>query len=206
MKKKAVTLMIVAMLLVTLIPTLASASYTRYIYSQNGKGVHIRYGPSTDADVLCTADFGTKVTVVRNLGTGWSEIYWGGDDRFYIMTRFLVKSKPSKSTHTESSSSSKKQSSGTTAAAAASASSIQTLNNTFKTFKAVSVPYFVTVHPSRASGVVYVRFAPSKETDVLFAAREGKELSVIGELDGWYQVQDPDTGSVGYVIASRVSR
>ena len=98
MIKKILSLLTAVLLMAGLfIPTMASAATkTMYVYTENGKGLHIRYEPSTDAEILTDAKFGEKITVKKNLGNGWTAIYWGGDDVFYVQSRFLVKNKPTK--------------------------------------------------------------------------------------------------------------
>jgi uncharacterized protein YgiM (DUF1202 family) len=201
MKKKIVSLMAVAMILVLIIPTVAFATYTRYVYTKNGGTLKIRYAPSTNAEVLTSVDFGTKLTCIADVGGGWTEIYWGGDDRFYVMTKFLSKTKRAKPEKQPKATATPVPVAGPTAAPAAApvAAGIAEMNRIFKSFKSVREPYIVTVRPTRATAVVNVRFAPSRSAEVLFRAPDGKQLSVIGELDGWLQVQDPDTHSVGYI-------
>lgn len=201
MKKKIVSLMAVAMILVLIIPTVAFATYTRYVYTKNGGTLKIRYAPSTNAEVLTSVDFGTKLTCIGDVGGGWTEIYWGGDDRFYVMTKFLSKTKRPKPAKQPKATATPVPVAGNTPAPAAvpAVAANADLNAVFKTFKSVQDPYIVTVRPTRATAVVNVRFAPSRNAEVLFRAPDGKQLSVIGELDGWLQVQDPDTHSVGYI-------
>ena len=202
MKKKFLSLVAIAMILVLVIPTAAFATYTRYVYTKNGGTLKIRWYPSTDAEVLTSVPFGTKLTCVRDVGGGWTQIYWGGDDTFYVMTKFLSKTKRAKpEQQPKATATPVPVVPANTQAPAAGPRVVDTtqLNEVFKTFKSVREPYIVTVRPTRATAVVNVRFAPSKAAEVLFRAPDGKQLSVIGELDGWLQVQDPDTNSVGYI-------
>ena len=57
----------------------------------------------------------------------------------------------------------------------------------------------VTVRPSRASGWVNLRWAPSKQTEVMATYKANEKLLVIQELKNWYQVEDQDTGNVGFI-------
>ena len=60
-------------------------------------------------------------------------------------------------------------------------------------------PFSVTVRPSRSSGWVNLRWAPSKSAEVLATYRANDKLLVIRELDNWYQAEDQDTGDVGFI-------
>lgn len=211
MKRKFISLTAIALILVLIIPTVAFATYTRYVYTKNGGTLKIRYAPSTNADVLTSVKFGTKLTCIREVGGGWTEIYWGGDDIFYVMTKFLSKTKRAKPTPAPKATATPIPVAASDNNAPAPAPRITAapaldVNAVYKTFKSVQEPYMVTVRPTRATAVVNVRFAPSRAAEVIFRAPDGKQLSVIGELDGWYQVQDPDTGSVGFITSELTVR
>ena len=196
MTKKFLSILTAVLLLAALmIPAMASATETMYVYTQNGKGLHIRWEPSTNAEILTDAPFGTKITVKNHLGNGWTAIYWGGDDVFYVQTRFLVYNKPSKPT-----------SRPVTPTPAPANTGMDDLNRIFKTYRVVSNSYVVTARPTSISGWVNVRFAPSKQAELFATKRDGEQLYVLAELQGWYQVQDPITGYIGYVDANFVVR
>ena len=59
--------------------------------------------------------------------------------------------------------------------------------------------FAVTVRPSRASGWVNLRWAPSKQAEVMATYKANAKLLVIRETDHWYQVEDQDTGDVGFI-------
>ena len=44
-----------------------------------------------------------------------------------------------------------------------------------------------------------MRWAPSKKATLIHAYSSGEKLMVLAELKDWCQVQDPDTGWVGFV-------
>lgn len=196
MTKRFLSILTAVLLLAALmIPAMASATETMYVYTQNGKGLHIRWEPSTNAEILTDAPFGTKITVKNHLGNGWTAIYWGGDDVFYVQTRFLVYNKPTKPAARTA----------TTTTVAAN-TGMDDLNRIFKTYRAVSNSYVVTARPTSITGWVNVRFAPSKQAELFATKRDGEQLYVLAELQGWYQVQDPISGYIGYVDANFVVR
>ena len=196
MTKRFLSILTAVLLLAALmIPAMASATETMYVYTQNGKGLHIRWEPSTNAEILTDAPFGTKITVKNHLGNGWTAIYWGGDDVFYVQTRFLVYNKPTKPASRTATTTTVPANTG-----------MDDLNRIFKTYRAVSNSYVVTARPTSISGWVNVRFAPSKQAELFATKRDGEQLYVLAELQGWYQVQDPITGYIGYVDANFVVR
>ena len=198
MTKRFLSILTAVLLLAALmIPAMASATETMYVYTQNGKGLHIRWEPSTNAEILTDAPFGTKITVKNHLGNGWTAIYWGGDDVFYVQTRFLVYNKPTKPAA---------RTATTTTTTVAANTGMDDLNRIFKTYRAVSNSYVVTARPTSITGWVNVRFAPSKQAELFATKRDGEQLYVLAELQGWYQVQDPTTGYIGYVDANFVVR
>ena len=106
----------------------------------------------------------------------------------FISSRYLRKSKPPANPGSESSSSSSSGSSDTAAE----------INREFRSAKKVD-PFTVTVRPSRASGWVNLRWAPSKSTEVMATYKQNEKLLVIQETNNWYQVEDQDTGNVGFI-------
>ena len=198
MTKKFLSILTAVLLLAALmIPAMASATETMYVYTQNGKGLHIRWEPSTNAEILTDAPFGAKITVKSHLGNGWTAIYWGGDDVFYVQTRFLVYNKPTKPAA---------RTATTTTTTVPANTGMDDLNRIFKTYRAVSNSYVVTARPTSITGWVNVRFAPSKQAELFATKRDGEQLYVLAELQGWYQVQDPISGYIGYVDANFVVR
>ena len=79
------------------------------------------------------------------------------------------------------------------------------LNAEFRTARLVA-PFVVSVRPSRASGWVNMRWAPSKDTEVLATYRSGAQLTVIAETQSWYQVADPNTEATGFIMKNYVVR
>lgn len=192
MFKRILTLMAVAMLAATLIPTLASATETMYVYTKNGKNLNVRYEPNTDSEIYTTIPFGKSMTVLYHLGNGWSAVSWDGNI-YYVQTRYLVYKKPAK-----------KPESGKKAGNVST--TVAELNTIFKSYKLADTPFSITVRPTRASGWANLRFAPTKEAELMDTFRDGDQLLVIAELKDWYQVEDPDTGAVGYISSQFVAK
>ncbi len=190
MSKKILTLVLAAVLMIGVsVPAVSHAWYTMYVYTENGKSLNVRSEPRAGDNVLWTIPFGERVDVDYNLGNGWTALMAAGAyESVYVQTRFLVSEKPTR------------KPSGTTPSGnpSTNASTAKELNKIFRSYKRVN-PYRITVRPVRASGWVNLRFAPSKETEVMATYKANEQVTVIAELDGWYQVEDPNTGMVGYM-------
>ena len=78
------------------------------------------------------------------------------------------------------------------------------LNREFRSARVVQTPYTVVSRPVRASGWVNLRWAPSLEAELIETCPQGKELTVLTEMNNWYQVQDPTTGMIGFIMRKYV--
>ena len=193
MCKKILTLTALAVMLISLVvPAVSHAWYKMYVYTPNGKSLNVRSEPRTGDNILWTLPFGQEVGVDYHLGNGWTALMAAGEyQSVYVQTRFLVNEKPTKKPVVPTPS-------NKTANPGNNASTAAELNTIFKTYRSVT-PYRVYVQPTRASGWVNLRFAPSKETEVMATYRANEQVTVIAELKDWYQVEDPQTGMVGYM-------
>ena len=79
------------------------------------------------------------------------------------------------------------------------------MNEQFKTYKVVTRPFTVYGKPERASGYCNLRFAPNEKATLARRIRQNEMLTVIGETSRWYQVQDPQTGIIGYISRNYVT-
>ena len=171
-----------------------SAGYY-YVYTENGKGLNVRATPG--GEIVGSLKYGTRIyCYYRDGGNGWALIdytynmpgFGKGPYACFISSRYLRKSKPPANPGSESSSSSSSGSSDTATE----------INREFRSAKKVD-PFTVTVRPSRASGWVNLRWAPSKSTEVMATYKQNEKLLVIQETNNWYQVEDQDTGNVGFI-------
>ena len=129
-----------------------------------GKGLNVRSTPG--GDVVGSLKYGTKIyCYYRDGGNGWALIdyyynnpgYGYGTYAAYISSRYLRKNKPPAHNGGSSSSSS---------ASSASVDVTAEINAEFKSAKKVT-PFIVTVRPTRASGWVNLRWAPSKSAELM---------------------------------------
>lgn len=202
MSKKLMTLAVALVMMIGMaVPAVSHAWYYMYVYTENGKSLNVRSEPRVGDNVLWTLPFGEKVGVDYNLGNGWTALMAAGAyDTVYVQTRFLVSEQPTRRPTPQPTAKPAPSTNPATNAATAAE-----LNRIFRTYKKV-VPYNVIVRPVRASGWVNLRFAPSKETEVMATYKANEQVTVLAELNGWLQVEDPATGMVGYMSTQFVSR
>ena len=203
MKKRLIALLTVLVLAVSvMIPAALAEDNTPsdsegyyYVYTENGKGLNVRATPG--GEVVGSLKYGTRIyCYYRDGGTGWALIDYSynmpgvgyGTYACFVSSRYLRKSKPPAR---PSSGSSSTQPAATTDTATE-------INAEFRSAKNV-IPFSVTVRPSRASGWVNLRWAPSKSAEIMATYKANEKLLVIKELNNWYQVEDQDTGDVGFI-------
>ena len=212
MKKRFVSLMLIAALFAVLLPALAAADTyygTQYVYTDNGKTLNVRSSPSTGNNIIGTLKYGAEVTVIEIYANGWAQILWGQNEygefgAAYVQRRFLANHKPSSLPDQPSPAAS--SASGSASGSTDYAKVFSSMNAEFKSARQVAVPYTVAARPSRASGWVNLRWAPSVEAERIATCPQGKELTVLAELSDWYQVQDPVTGMIGFISGQYVTK
>ena len=215
MKKRLIALLTVLVLAVVgLIPAALaeddkpydSAGYY-YVYNENGKGLNVR--STHGGNVGGALNYGTRIyCYYRDGGNGWALIDYSynmpgvgfGSYACFISSRYLRKNKPPARPSGASSQTGAKTTGKTTAK-----TDTEDINAEFRSAKKVT-PFSITVRPSRSSGWVNLRWAPSKSAEVLATYRANDKLLVIQELDNWYQAEDQDTGDVGFISKQFVAK
>ena len=202
MTKRLISLALIAVMMAMFLPALAVAEdKTMYVYTDNGKSLNVRSAPNTGDNLIGSLKYGEKVDVI-SISNGWAKIWWeqsyyGEFGVAYVQSRFLVNKKPGSKPVTPT-----PAPTSTTDYAKA----FSNMNAEFNTAKKVAAPYTVVARPSRASGWVNLRWAPSTEAERIATCKQGKELTVLAELKNWYQVQDPETGMIGFISNQYVTR
>ena len=210
MTRRLISMVLIAILTAMIIPALSltDAYYgTQYVYTDNGKSLNVRSAPSTGDNVIGSLQYGAEVTVIEMYANGWAQILWEQKDNgefgaAYVQRRFLVNHQPTSQPVQPAAA----PASGTASEAADYAKAFSSMNAEFKSARKVAVPYTVAARPSRASGWVNLRWAPSTEAERIATCRQGKELTVLAELKNWYQVQDPETGMIGFISRQYTTR
>ena len=213
MKRKIISLLLIAVMAAMFLPTVAFADYygTQWVYTDNGKSLNVRSTPSTGNNIIGSLKYGAEVTVVEMYSNGWAQILWqqnayGEFGVAYVQRRFLVNHQPTSqpTQPTQPTQSSTASASGGTAVSTDLAKAFSSMNEEFKTGKLVT-SFTVYARPSRASGWVNLRWAPSTEAERIATCPQGKALTVIGETKNWYQVRDPQTSMIGFIMKKFVS-
>lgn len=225
MTRKLIALVLAAAIAALLIPAavLADGAWVMYVYTDNGKSLNVRSDPMTGDNIIGTLPFGREVTVRMTTSNGWACINYpnaqGGVA--YVMSRYLVPAKPASKSGPPTTAP-QSPAKPTTApvspgspvvpvspsSPAANTTAAQTLNDMnaqFRSARAAAYPYTVVARPVRASGWVNLRWAPSLEAERIATCPQGKELTVLCELKDWYQVQDPQTGMIGFISRQYVT-
>ena len=197
MKKTIGLVLALMMLVIAASAAMAESQGTEmYVYTENGKGLTVRSTMNTtDSNFVDSLPYGSKVFAYGNPKPGWTYIEYGNKSG-YVMSRFLVKTKPAPY---DPSSKPKTDNSFDTRTAV----TVEQINTLLASAKSVA-PYNVTVRPTRSSGWVYMRWLPTRNSAQMATFGANYQLTVIAELKDWYQVQDPATGKVGFVYKSYI--
>lgn len=196
MNKRILSLISAVILLLAVVCTAAVAEEetaeeagTYYVYTENGKGLNVRSTPG--GTVVGSLKNGSSVRVDAFVDDNWALITYHydnpgfgvGDYAAYINRRYLTKTKSTqRKANTDH----------------AVATTLDEINSEFRSARKVE-PYKVQVRPTRVSGWVNMRWAPSKSSELMATYKANSTLTVIKELTNWVQVEDPDTGDVGFI-------
>lgn len=218
MTRKLLSLTLALTLFLCAIPVLAenTSTATMYVYTENGKGLNVRSAPSVGNNIIDLAPFGTAITVLRFLENGWACIQWKQYGVAYVQSRFLQWTNPRtyvtpQPTATPTPTPTPYRATAvpyyytTPEPAYTYTDNLAVLNAEFRTARLVT-PFTVSVRPSRASGWVNMRWAPSKDTEIITNYRSGAQLTVIAETQNWYQVVDPNSEATGFIMKTYVTR
>ena len=176
-----------------------SAGYY-YVYTENGKTLNVRDAPG--GNVVGHLKYGARIyCYYKDDGNGWALIdydydkpgYGKGTYACFVSSRFLVTSRPAARTSGSSSAAP-----AATVPVAGSTDFLTEINAEFASAVRVE-PYKVTVRPTRASGWVSMRWAPSTSAQLMATYGANATLLVIRETTHWVQVEDQDTGDVGFM-------
>ena len=164
-----------------------------YVYTENRQPLNVRSEPQ--GQIVGRLEYGEKVTVLSVIGDRWAEITYHynhpengeGDWTAYVNWRYLIDIAPEeltalmereKETYT--------------------GDPMTDINAEFATAEAVK-PYRITARPARVTSWVNMRWIPSETGMVIARYTTTEELVVLKETAHYLQVQDPDTGDVGYI-------
>ena len=189
MLKRIISLLLAALLAAAFAVTAVAENGNNeyYVYTENGKPLNIRNAPG--GAIIGQLEYGTKVTVTANINDYWAMIAYDGDETgyAYVSRRFLISADPEivkKAIEEEE--------------ATITGDPMTDINAEFTCAKPVE-PYKITVRPARVTSWVNMRWIPSETGLIVAKYKATEELLVLKELNNYLQVQDPDTGDVGYI-------
>ena len=181
MKKFVSIVLVILTLAALMIPAFAGAEgTTKWVNCENGKRLNVR--DSVKGNLLYRIDCGTKVEIQTSVSTpkGWAYITVPGHAKGgYVMTKFLVASKPGKYEMTER-------------------------EDDFKSVKSYTVVALARTKNSAES--VGLRTKPNKTATAIRRLMAGDELTVIAVGKTWSKVKDPQTGKTGYVANDYIAK
>ena len=158
---------------------------TYWVFTDNGKELNVRNAPG--GDIIGKLKYGEKVTVVSFINGEWAAINYKDSELGYVSTRFLIKADPEEVKRLIE----EEQSEIT-------GDPMTDINAEFAS--AVDVDdYKITARPARVTSLVYIRWIPSETGRIIIGYKATEQLIVLKELEHYLQVQDPDTGDVGYI-------
>ena len=211
--------LVLALLILCVTPVLANT--TMYVYTDNRKPLNVRSAPYVGDNLITTAPFGAAINVIQLQDDGWAKIQWTPSVVAYVQSRYLQWTRPDLSTPVPATPTPTPV--PTVAPTAVPyyptaapyyptaepysyyTDSLITLNAEFRTARIVT-PFTIIVRPARSSGWVNMRWAPSKDVEMITTYRNGVRLTVIAETQSWYQVVDPDTEATGFIMKAYTTR
>ena len=190
MLKKILSLTLAAVFMLAVIASAAIAEEavekkTYYVYTENGKALNVRNAPN--GEVIGHLNYGEKVEVKSFINDYWALISFRNDEPAYVSARFLITVEPEelkKAIEEE--------------LETITGDPITDIDAEFAA--AVDVEdYKITARPARVTSVVNMRWIPSETGRIIAQYKATEQLIVLKELAHYLQVQDPDTGDVGYI-------
>lgn len=186
---KKILLLALAMMLVLAAFTSAFAEEVTeekqyYVYTDNGNDLNVRDTPN--GDIIGKVQYGQAVDVISFVNDYWAMISFG-DGQGYVASRYIVPVDPEiirKAIEEELD----------------SYTGDPMIDIDAEFASAVDVDdYKITARPARVTSVVNMRWIPSETGRIIAKYKATEELVVLKELRYYLQVQDPDTGDVGYI-------
>ncbi len=198
MSKRLISLLLVAVMALMILPAALAEEETGfgegyyYVYTENGKTLNVRETPG--GRKVGALKYGARIHVDAFVDDNWALIlynydngYGKGDYAAFVSRRYLTKKQPP----------ARKPATPTPAPAAVS-DPLTELNAEFKSSVKVE-PYKVTLRAARASGWISMHWGPSINTEIMATYKTNTQLTVIRETANWLQVEDQNTGDVGFV-------
>ena len=208
MKKRILALMLIAVMTMMLIPS-ASASWIMYVSPEAGTTVNLHSTPDASRyanNLITKIPYGSSLTV-KYISDGWACIDYGIGvyDEAYMMAKYLTYEYRAPTAANMKKKTNNSDTTGQQSEVVDFAVEFSNMNREFRSFRRIDRHFTVYGRPARSTGWVNLRYAPNEKAEMIRRVRQNDQLTVIGETDRWYQVEDPETGIVGYIRSYYVS-
>jgi len=162
----------------------AEEETTYYVYTENGRDLNVRDEPN--GEIIGMLPYGEAVQIISLVNENWAIISFR-DGSGYVNRRFLIPIQPDDLTKAML-----EELDGYTG------DPLADIDIEFANATDVE-DYKISVRPARVTSVVNMRWIPSETGRIIARYRATETLIVQKELKHYLQVQDPDTGDVGYI-------
>lgn len=179
MLKRLTAFLCMLTLLCGLLTTAGADVGTYYVKTANHGYLNLREDPTTNSTSMAKLDYGTPLTVVR-FSNGWAYVKVNRQYGWVLASHIS-------STNPNGGGSSNPDYDNATLK-----------NSIFEGFTPTS--YSVIVNPTRRTGFVNLRWAPSTTASPMAIRYYGYELDVIQDNGVWCQVYDYQAGIVGFMM------
>lgn len=169
---------------------------TWYVKTANGGGVNVRNVET--GEKLTSLPYGTAVAVEYWVGD-WAIIVWGSLGSAKVKRQYLSRTNPGKYSGPTNSEG------AVLTDSALGSQTVEGLNRQYSMLKYVT-EYSVRVVPDTRTGTARLRWAPSKHAKLVAQLPADYTLTVIAESSNWLMVEDPNSGSIGYIAAKYTTR
>ena len=181
---------------------------TRYVKTDNGKGLNLRFDANKNADIIEVLPYGMEVTIIevndnatwghvsmeRPNGKGFGDVIDG-----WVMMSFLSKTKPGKYTPPK-----KQEPVGTEE----EGPSFSDVNTAAKGIKYLEEPYQAVIRTKNPANYVHLRWFPSTEANYIEKYLCNTVVEVIAESKTWAQVRilsEDAPEYVGFILKNNVA-
>ncbi len=186
MRKKLSILVCAVLLFTMLLPVCALANpASMYVYTSNGKALHMRKTMVTGANnVVADIPYGAVVDVLSVVNATWAKCMYNNKTG-YCMRRYLVADQPAAHQKSQPDTPAK------------------TVALTNSMFSGMAACYYTaTVRPTHPTGFVNLRWAPSTSAKIHDKYFADAQLVVMAQNKDWCQVLDQENNVMGFMMRS----
>ncbi len=165
---------------------------TWYVKTANGKDLNVR--DIVTEEKIGQLPYGAAVEVEFFNQSHWAIILWK-DGEAKVKEEFLVKKYPGKYNGPTN------EQGNVLTDSVLGSETVEGLNKQYAALKYVEEAYTVKVVPDTRTGTARLRWAPSKNANLVAQLPANYELTVLAASSNWLMVQDPASGKIGFIAA-----